>query len=96
MCFLNHYSQGLCCGLIDLMREYQNLKSAVTKVLENASNVIVTRTTVKDQEDLKWALSKVIIQDVFILLDFVSRFVFTHNAFSVKLLSVYLDIANSC
>ncbi|KAB0392836.1 hypothetical protein E2I00_007090, partial [Balaenoptera physalus] len=55
---LIHENQGLCCGLIDLMREYQNLKSAVTKVLENASNVIVTRTTVKDQEDLKWALSK--------------------------------------
>ncbi|KAB1275410.1 Nesprin-1 [Camelus dromedarius] len=55
---LIHENQGQCCGLIDLMREYQNLKSAVSKVLENASNVIVTRTTIKDQEDLKWALSK--------------------------------------
>ena len=63
--FLNYYSQGQCCGLIDLMREYQNLKSAVTKVLENATNVIATKTTVKDQEDLKWALSKVIIHNVF-------------------------------
>lgn len=34
------------------MREYQNLKSAVTKVLENASNVIVTRTTVKDRSTM--------------------------------------------
>ena len=66
MCFLNYYSQGQCCGLIDLMREYQNLKSAITKVLENASNVIAIRTTVKDQEDLKWALSKVIIHNIFI------------------------------
>ena len=65
ICFLNYYSQGQCCGLIDLIREYQNLKSAVTKVLENASNVIATRTTVKDQEDLKWALSKVITDNVF-------------------------------
>ena len=63
--FLNYYSQGQCCGLIDLIREYQNLKSAITKVLENASNVIATRTTVKDQEDLKWALSKVITDNVF-------------------------------
>ncbi|KAM8791856.1 nesprin-1-like [Rhynchonycteris naso] len=55
---LIHENQGQCCGLIDLMREYQNLKSAVSKVLENASNVIVTRTTIKDEEDLKWALSK--------------------------------------
>uniref|UniRef100_A0A480VEC9 Nesprin-1 isoform X8 n=1 Tax=Sus scrofa TaxID=9823 RepID=A0A480VEC9_PIG len=55
---LIHENQGQCCGLIDLMREYQNLKSAVSKVLENASNVIATRTTVKDQEDLKWVLSK--------------------------------------
>lgn len=62
--FLNYYSQGQCCGLIDLIREYQNLKSAITKVLENASNVIASRTTVKDQEDLKWALSKVIIDNV--------------------------------
>nr|6XF2_A Chain A, Nesprin-1 [Homo sapiens]6XF2_C Chain C, Nesprin-1 [Homo sapiens] len=55
---LIHENQGQCCGLIDLMREYQNLKSAVSKVLENASSVIVTRTTIKDQEDLKWAFSK--------------------------------------
>lgn len=54
------------------MREYQNLKSAVSKVLEKASNVIATRTTIKDQEDLKWALSKVIIQNVFILIDYFS------------------------
>ncbi|XP_016071417.1 PREDICTED: nesprin-1 [Miniopterus natalensis] len=55
---LIHENQGQCCGLIDLMREYQSLKSAVLKILENASNVIVTRTTIKDEEDLKWALSK--------------------------------------
>ncbi|XP_021548914.1 nesprin-1-like [Neomonachus schauinslandi] len=55
---LIHENQGQCCGLIDLMREYQNFKLAVSKVLENASNVIATRTTIKDQEDLKWALSK--------------------------------------
>ncbi|KAF7487433.1 Hypothetical predicted protein [Marmota monax] len=56
--FFHHYSQGQCCGLIDLMREYQNLKSTVSQVLESASSVIVTRTTIKDQEDLKWAVSK--------------------------------------
>ncbi|EPQ19233.1 Nesprin-1 [Myotis brandtii] len=55
---LIHENQGQCCGLIDLMRDYQNLKSAVSKVLEHASNVIATRTTIKDEEDLKWALSK--------------------------------------
>ncbi|KAM9666884.1 nesprin-1 isoform 11-T14 [Trichechus inunguis] len=55
---LIHDNQGQCCGLIDLLREYQNLKSVVSKVLENSSSVIGTRTTIKDQEDLKWALSK--------------------------------------
>ncbi|XP_023599414.1 nesprin-1-like, partial [Myotis lucifugus] len=55
---LIHENQGQCCGLIDLMRDYQNLKSAVSKVLEHASSVIATRTTIKDEEDLKWALSK--------------------------------------
>lgn len=54
------------------MREYQNLKSAVSKVLENASNVIATRTTIKDEEDLKWAFSKVIIQSVFTLVEYFS------------------------
>lgn len=62
------------------MREYQNLKSAVSKVLENASNVIVTKTAIKDEEDLKWALSKVIIQNVFILVEYFSRPVFFFNA----------------
>lgn len=100
MClFFNHYSQGQCCGLIDLMREYQNLKSAVSKVLENASNVIVTKTAIKDEEDLKWALSKVIIQNVFILVEYFSRPVFfflMHNAFFIQILSVHLDVDNSC
>ena len=57
--FFHHYSQGQCCGLIDLIREYQNLKSAVCKVLEGAGNVIAMRATVKDQEDLKWVFAKV-------------------------------------
>ncbi|MEJ1275396.1 hypothetical protein NN561_006292 [Cricetulus griseus] len=56
---LIHENQGQCCGLIDLIREYQNLKSAVCKVLENAGDVIAMRAAVKDQEDLKWAFSKV-------------------------------------
>ncbi|XP_026643299.1 nesprin-1-like [Microtus ochrogaster] len=55
---LIHENQGQCCGLIDLIREYQNLKSAVCKVLESASNVIAMRATVKDQEDLKWIFAK--------------------------------------
>ncbi|XP_055471872.1 nesprin-1 isoform X4 [Psammomys obesus] len=55
---LIHENQGQCCGLIGLVREYQNLKSAVCKVLENASNVIAMRATIKDLEDLKWAFSK--------------------------------------
>ncbi|KAM9000867.1 nesprin-1 isoform 8-T9 [Sarcophilus harrisii] len=55
---LIHENQGQCCGLIDLMREYQNLKSVICKVLENANNVTMTRSTVKDREDIRWALSK--------------------------------------
>ncbi|XP_074043952.1 nesprin-1 isoform X5 [Macrotis lagotis] len=55
---LIHENQGQCCGLIDLMREYQNLKSVVYKVLENANNITMTRSTIKDQEDIRWALSK--------------------------------------
>ncbi|XP_038195664.1 nesprin-1 isoform X2 [Arvicola amphibius] len=55
---LIHENQGQCCGLIDLIREYQNLKSAVCKVLESAGNVIAMRATVKDQEDLKWVFAK--------------------------------------
>ncbi|XP_029412844.1 nesprin-1 [Nannospalax galili] len=55
---LIHENQGQCCGLIDLIREYQNLKSIVCKVLENSNNAIAMRPTIKDQEDLKWAFAK--------------------------------------
>ncbi|XP_045150652.1 nesprin-1 [Echinops telfairi] len=55
---LIHENQGQCCGLIDVMREYQNLKAAVSKVLESASSVLGARTTLRDQEDLTRALSK--------------------------------------
>lgn len=79
------------------MRDYQNLKSAVSKVLEHASNVIATRTTIKDEEDLKWALSKVVIQNVFILVEhFIKPVFFTHNIFAIQILSVQLDVDNSC
>ncbi|KAH0622390.1 hypothetical protein JD844_024656, partial [Phrynosoma platyrhinos] len=50
--------QEQCFVLIDLIRKYQSLKSTVTKVIEVASNVAGTKTTIKDQEDVKWALSK--------------------------------------
>lgn len=80
------------------MRDYQNLKSAVSKVLEHASNVIATRTTIKDEEDLKWALSKVLIQNLFILVEHFIKpvFFFTHNVFAIQILSVQLDVDNSC
>lgn len=42
------------------MREYQSLKSAVTKVIENADNVTVTKSILKNKEDIRRALSKVI------------------------------------
>lgn len=64
--FFNHYSQGQCCGLIDLIREYQNLKSTVCKVLESAGNVIAMRATVKDQEDLKWVFAKVKCKHIYL------------------------------
>ncbi|XP_062833321.1 nesprin-1 isoform X16 [Anolis carolinensis] len=50
--------QEQCFILIDLMRNYQILKSTVTKAIEAASNVAVTKAMIKDQEDVKWALSK--------------------------------------
>lgn len=42
------------------MKEYQSLKLAVTKVIENADNVTMTNSILKDQEDVRRALSKVI------------------------------------
>ncbi|XP_078239370.1 nesprin-1 isoform X9 [Pogona vitticeps] len=50
--------QEQCCVLVDLMREYQNLKFTVTKAIQIASNVTVTKGMLKELEDVRWALSK--------------------------------------
>ncbi|XP_060128741.1 nesprin-1 isoform X4 [Zootoca vivipara] len=50
--------QEQCCVLVDLIREYQSLKSTVSKAIEVASNVTMTKAMLKDQEDVRWALSK--------------------------------------
>ncbi|KAM7172376.1 nesprin-1 isoform 3-T4 [Macrochelys suwanniensis] len=50
--------QEQCCILVDLIKEYQSLKLAVTKVIENADNVTMTKSILKDQEDIRRALSK--------------------------------------
>lgn len=55
------FRQEQCCFLVDLMREYQRLKSIVTKAIEVASNLTMTKPMLKDREDVRWALSKVIL-----------------------------------
>uniref|UniRef100_H3A1G7 Calponin-homology (CH) domain-containing protein n=1 Tax=Latimeria chalumnae TaxID=7897 RepID=H3A1G7_LATCH len=51
-------NQEQCCILVDLMREYQSLKSSITKVIGNADNVTVIKSTLKDQEDIRRTLSR--------------------------------------
>lgn len=54
------YRQDQCCILVDVMRDYQSLKSTVTKAIEVASNVTMSKAILKDKEVARWALSKVI------------------------------------
>ncbi|KAL7987671.1 hypothetical protein Chor_006590, partial [Crotalus horridus] len=50
--------QEQCCVLLDIMRQYHNLKSAVSKAIEDARTVTVTKAMLKDQGDARRALSK--------------------------------------
>ncbi|XP_043917738.1 nesprin-1-like [Protopterus annectens] len=47
-----------CCLLIDTMREYQNLKSTVTEVIENAENISIIKCSLKDKEEIGRILQK--------------------------------------
>lgn len=45
--------------MIELMKDYQSLKSSINAIVENAETVAVNKLGLKDQEDTKRSLSKV-------------------------------------
>lgn len=45
--------------MIELMKDYQNLKSSINTVVENAESVAVIKLGLKDREDTRRSLSKV-------------------------------------
>ncbi|XP_063773938.1 nesprin-1 isoform X14 [Pseudophryne corroboree] len=51
-------SQEQCVVLIELIKDYEHLKSTITKVIENAENMISIKSTLKDQEDVRRTIAK--------------------------------------
>lgn len=49
--------QEQCTNMIELMKDYQSLKSSINAIVENAEAVI--KLGLKDQEDTRRSLSKV-------------------------------------
>lgn len=54
------YRKEQSCILIDLMKEYQSLKSTVMKAIDSAGSASVIKSIWKDHEDVRRTLSKVI------------------------------------
>lgn len=46
--------------MIELMKDYQSLKSFINTIVENAETVAVNKLGLKDNEDTSRSLSKVI------------------------------------
>lgn len=61
-----HYRKEQSYILIDLMKEYQSLRSTVMKVIDSADSASVIKSIWKDHEDVKRTLLKVITY-IFIL-----------------------------
>lgn len=55
----SYYRKEQSCILINLMKEYQSLKSTVMKVIDSANSASVTKSIWKDHEDVRRTLSKV-------------------------------------
>ncbi|KAG2468780.1 SYNE1 protein, partial [Polypterus senegalus] len=51
-------NQEQCSVLIDLIREFQNRKSTINKIIESAENVAEIKSVLKDQEDIRRTLSR--------------------------------------
>lgn len=49
--------------MIELMRDYQSLKSSIHVLVESAEAVADIKLVIKDQEDTKRSLSKVTVID---------------------------------
>lgn len=56
----SHYRKEQSCILIDLIKEYQGLKSTVMKVIDSVDSASVLKSIWKDHEDIRRTLSKVI------------------------------------
>ncbi|KAJ7409657.1 hypothetical protein WISP_113425 [Willisornis vidua] len=54
-----HEKKEQSCILIDLMKEYQSLKSTVMKVIDTANSASVIKSIWRDHEDVRRTLSKV-------------------------------------
>ncbi|TSO25166.1 Nesprin-1 [Bagarius yarrelli] len=50
--------QEQCIAMIELMKDYQHLKSSINTIVENAETVAGIKLGVKDQEDTRRSLSK--------------------------------------
>ncbi|XP_075718991.1 nesprin-1 isoform X3 [Rhinoderma darwinii] len=51
-------SQEQCSVLIDVMKEYEHLRSSITRVIENVENMITIKSTLKDQDDIRRTITK--------------------------------------
>ncbi|CAI9612036.1 unnamed protein product, partial [Staurois parvus] len=51
-------SQEQCLALIDLLKNYEHVKSSIMKVLETVENMITIKSTLKDQEDIRRTIAK--------------------------------------
>lgn len=51
--------QEQCNGLVELMREYQILKTAISSVTESAEHLVDINPVIKDHEETKKSLTKV-------------------------------------
>lgn len=52
-------SQEQCTAMVDLTRDFQNMKSSISAILDNAESVAEMKVAVKDQDDIRRALSRV-------------------------------------
>lgn len=50
--------------MIELMKEYQSLKSSINTIVENAETVAAIKLGLKDQEDTRRYLSKVMLEQL--------------------------------
>lgn len=72
-CSVSSDRQEQCNVLIELMRQFQTLKTSISSIIESTEPLVDISSVLKDHEETRRSLTKVTLNWIFFLISFFSN-----------------------